>query len=97
MIATGIFNHGCRSKADRHPLLGTNNKKKPPMSKIKHRKRPPLTREALFPKKVAREQMRNDYGLFITRMGIEQAFPDRQERLAYIDALIDGLEKEPIV
>ena len=49
-----------------------------------------LSRADLFPKKEMQEVGFKDYFLRI-------AFPDFEERMAYISALIKGLEEEPII
>jgi len=59
--------------------------------KLKFKKaRRTLDRGTFFPKKEAREVMAKDYFL-------RRAFPDCEERQAYITALIRGLEEEPII
>ena len=61
----------------------------------KFKKRCPFNREAAFPKKVAQEKMADEMVLFQNMvMSIGRAFPDREERMAYIQALIDGLAVE---
>lgn len=59
--------------------------------KLKFKKaRRTLDRGLLFPKKEIKDIWIKDYFLRI-------AFPDREVRLAYISALIKGLEVEPII
>ena len=65
--------------------MRSNNKRK-----LRFKKRRTLTSEELFKKKAIRE-------LFITDISIRNAFPDPKERLEYIEALIQGLEKEPML
>jgi hypothetical protein len=61
-------------------------------NKLKLKKRRPLSRENLFPKKVAKQNLYEGalYSLLCER------FPDKEERNSYLDAVIDGLETEPI-
>jgi hypothetical protein len=61
----------------------------------KFKKRRSFDRESAFPKKVAQEKMAEEMEIYQHLvMGITRAFPDREERLAYMQSLIDGLTEE---
>lgn len=61
----------------------------------KFKKRRAFNREEAFPKKVAQEKMAEEMQLYQHMvMSIGRAFPDRQERMEYIQELIDGLVVE---
>lgn len=61
----------------------------------KFKKRCAFDREAAFPKKVAQEKMAEEMRIYQNLViGINRAFPDREERIAYMEALIDGLAVE---
>ncbi|MHA1409704.1 MAG: hypothetical protein ACTSQY_05275 [Candidatus Odinarchaeia archaeon] len=67
------------------------SKKAAGKKKLKLRKsRRAFDRGACFPKKEIREVMVKDFFL-------RQAFPNFDERQAYIQALIKGLEEEPVI
>ena len=54
-----------------------------------------FNREEAFPKKVAQEKMADEMTMFQNMViGINRAFPDREERMAYMKALIEGLAVE---
>jgi len=59
--------------------------KKPKIKKRRH-----LSRMDLFPKKIAKENIE----LFSINEKIKESFPDKKERAEYINALLEGLEKE---
>jgi len=61
----------------------------------KFKKRRAFNREEAFPKKVAQEKMAEEMKIFQNLViGINRAFPDREERIAYMEALIEGLAVE---
>ena len=61
----------------------------------KFKKRRAFDRAATFPKKVAQEEMAEEMKIYQNLVvGINRAFPDREERIAYMEALIEGLAVE---
>lgn len=61
----------------------------------KFKKRRAFNREEAFPKKVAQEKMADEMVLYQHMvMSINRAFPDRDERIAYIQMLIDAMEEQ---
>jgi len=61
----------------------------------KFKKRRAFNRAEAFPKKVAQEEMAEEMRVYQNLViGINRAFPDREERIAYMEALIDGLTVE---
>jgi len=61
----------------------------------KFKKRRAFDRAAAFPKKVAQEEMAEEMKIYQNLVvGINRAFPDREERIAYMEALIEGLAVE---
>jgi len=61
----------------------------------KFKKKRAFDRAATFPKKVAQEEMAEEMKIYQNLVvGINRAFPDREERIAYMEALIEGLAVE---
>jgi len=61
----------------------------------KFKKRRAFDRAAAFPKKVAQEEMAEEMKIYQNLvMGISRAFPVREERIAYMKSLIEGLAVE---
>lgn len=61
----------------------------------KFKKRRAFNRAEAFPKKVKVEEMAEEMKVYQNLViGINRAFPDRAERIAYMEALIDGLAVE---
>jgi len=58
----------------------------------KFKKRREFNREEAFPKKARKDKMAEEIALFQHMfISINKAFPDRDERVAYMEALIKGL------
>jgi Ran GTPase-activating protein (RanGAP) involved in mRNA processing and transport len=61
----------------------------------KFKKRRAFDREAAFPKRAAQEKMAEEMRIYQNLViGINRAFPDRAMRIAYMEALIEGLAVE---
>lgn len=59
----------------------------------KFKQRRAFDREATFPKKVAQEKMAEEMTMYHNLvMAVTEAFPDREERVAYLKSLLSKLE-----